>query len=89
MPKKSKILRKDNEDRIIINNDCTKCDICVLECPTEAIYEGPLRMEVDDTKCILCKACIEVCPIEQISTQTLIINNLIHMLKKKYIYAEK
>lgn len=84
-----KILLKENEGQIIINSDCTRCGICVLECPTDAIYEGEKIMEVDDSKCIYCKVCIPVCPIDQIALKPLVFNNILHEMKAKFWYAEK
>ena len=44
---KSKILRQENEEKIIINDDCSKCSVCMMECPVDAIFEGAEKMEVD------------------------------------------
>lgn len=90
MAKKSKSIKielNNNGDKIIINDDCTKCGVCVEECPVDAIFEGILTMEVDETKCIMCRWCTKVCPIDQIDTKELVFNNLMHRIKDKYWYA--
>lgn len=41
--------------------DCTKCGVCVKECPVQAIdTENPKK--VDEKKCISCMRCISICP---------------------------
>jgi ferredoxin len=59
---------------LLINEDCTNCDVCLPECPNEAITDGS---DVDsDTYfihadlCTECKGafdepqCVSVCPVE-------------------------
>lgn len=41
-------------------NRCTKCNLCVPECPGNAITIDPLVIDVD--KCIGCGTCIGICP---------------------------
>lgn len=41
--------------------DCTKCGVCIHECPVQAINpENPKK--VDEKACISCMRCISVCP---------------------------
>lgn len=41
--------------------ECTKCGVCVHECPVQAINpENPKK--VDEKACISCMRCISVCP---------------------------
>lgn len=41
--------------------DCTKCGVCIHECPVQAINpENPKK--VDEKTCISCMRCISVCP---------------------------
>ncbi len=56
---------------LIINEDCTACDVCVLECPNEAIDEGDgIMYHIDADKCTECVGafdepqCVLVCPAE-------------------------
>jgi len=50
-----------------ITDECIKCDICVDECPAEAISEGEEEIYViDENKCTDCGACADACPSEAI-----------------------
>jgi ferredoxin len=55
---------------LMINADCISCDVCVPECPNEAISEGDDIYVIDAAKCTECvghyekSQCIEVCPVE-------------------------
>ena len=55
---------------LIINDDCTSCDLCVDECPNEAISEGEDIYLIEPSKCTECVGahdepqCLEVCPLE-------------------------
>lgn len=46
---------------ITLENECTKCGICVAVCPTQAIKMNN-TIETDQTTCIMCCACIKQCP---------------------------
>lgn len=54
----------------VIEVSCINCDMCVLECPNEAISMGPLHYQVNPERCTECigyydkPTCIEVCPID-------------------------
>jgi MauM/NapG family ferredoxin protein len=48
-----------------VNEDCTKCGLCVRNCPTAAISEEPARTA--HAECIVCLRCMEVCPESAIS----------------------
>jgi ferredoxin len=43
---------------------CTHCGLCVVTCPTEALYVDRKTMEVkfDIDKCIACELCVPACP---------------------------
>lgn len=55
---------------LYITEDCTNCDLCVEECPNEAITEGDDIYLIDPDKCSECVGahdepqCQEVCPVE-------------------------
>ncbi len=54
---------------LMITSDCTACDACLPECPTEAISEGD-PYTIDPDLCIECvgvndsPACASVCPVD-------------------------
>lgn len=54
----------------VIEVSCINCDMCVPECPNEAISMGSLHYQVDPLLCTECvgfyekPTCIEVCPID-------------------------
>jgi len=39
---------------LMINEDCTLCDACVLECPNDAISPGDQIYVIDSLKCTEC-----------------------------------
>ena len=54
----------------MITTACINCDMCLPECPNEAIYEGAKIYEIDTERCTECvgfydaPTCIAVCPID-------------------------
>ena len=54
----------------LIEASCINCDMCVPECPNEAISMGARHYEVDPVLCTECigyydkPTCIAVCPID-------------------------
>jgi NAD-dependent dihydropyrimidine dehydrogenase PreA subunit len=50
----------------IINKNCTKCGVCLAECPTGSIIEGKDRYVIDTDTCADHKLCVAVCPVEAI-----------------------
>ncbi|MBS1171056.1 MAG: putative ferredoxin protein [Burkholderiaceae bacterium] len=52
-----------------ITKDCINCDVCVPECPNEAIHLGPEIYIIDPAKCTECVGhydapqCRQVCPV--------------------------
>ena len=54
----------------VIDVSCINCDMCVPECPNEAISMGGKHYEVDPMLCTECigyydkPTCIAVCPID-------------------------
>ncbi|MBW7859974.1 MAG: YfhL family 4Fe-4S dicluster ferredoxin [Rhodocyclaceae bacterium] len=57
---------------LIINEDCINCDVCIPECPNDAISEGEEIFVIDTAKCTECEGyydspqCVEVCPVDAI-----------------------
>lgn len=55
---------------VVIDSDCINCDMCVPECPNEAIEMGSAHYVVNADKCTECEgyydepACIPVCPVD-------------------------
>jgi ferredoxin len=55
---------------LMITSDCINCDVCVPECPNEAISKGDEIYVIDPAKCTECvghfdeSQCIEVCPAD-------------------------
>ena len=48
---------------------CTGCELCVEECPSEAISMASDKAEIDVDACVDCGACVDVCPVEAISME--------------------
>ncbi|EKE87076.1 4Fe-4S binding protein [Idiomarina xiamenensis] len=57
---------------IVINEVCINCDMCVPECPTEAIGMGPQHYQIEQNLCVECEGyypqpnCYAVCPIDAV-----------------------
>lgn len=57
---------------LMITEDCISCDVCVPECPNEAIAEGDGRYVIDADRCSECvghhdsSQCVEVCPVDAV-----------------------
>lgn len=55
---------------LLILDSCINCDMCVLECPNEAISLGEKIYEIDKDLCTECvghyekPTCKSVCPID-------------------------
>ncbi len=54
----------------MITDECISCDVCVPECPNEAISEGDEYYVIDSDLCTECVGhhdepqCVEVCPVD-------------------------
>lgn len=54
---------------LFITADCINCDVCVPECPNEAIFLGSEIYVIDPDKCTECVGhyddpqCRQVCPV--------------------------
>lgn len=55
---------------LAITEDCINCDMCVPECPNDAIFMGAEIYQIDINKCTECEGyydlpqCIPVCPVD-------------------------
>ncbi len=55
---------------LMITDQCINCDMCVAECPNQAIFEGEKVYEIDVERCTECvgfyerQTCVDVCPID-------------------------
>ncbi|MCE4601029.1 MAG: 4Fe-4S binding protein [Desulfurococcales archaeon] len=55
---------------IEVNENCTLCDACVVNCPTGAlekrIEDSRITLVFRHSKCVSCEACLKVCPHDAI-----------------------
>lgn len=49
-----------------INEQCTACDACRPECPTQSIIVASPRYLIDRDTCHDCALCVGVCPVTAI-----------------------
>ena len=58
---------------LLITDQCINCDVCLPECPNDAIWYDPSLVEfyvIDGDKCTECVGhfdtpqCVEVCPMD-------------------------
>lgn len=55
---------------MMITAECISCDVCVPECPNEAIAQGDDIYVVDAARCTECVGhfeeaqCVQVCPVD-------------------------
>jgi uncharacterized protein (DUF362 family)/Pyruvate/2-oxoacid:ferredoxin oxidoreductase delta subunit len=54
---------------VIIQDVCTKCMICVNNCPTKTIHYKENKVEIDLSNCIMCFCCHELCPYQAIKLE--------------------
>ena len=54
---------------LLITDQCINCDMCLAECPNQAIFEGDKIYEINADRCTECvgyyerQTCVDVCPI--------------------------
>lgn len=48
----------------IINSECIMCDLCIAECPQNAIMPGDPKYIIDADLCDDCGSCADICPVE-------------------------
>lgn len=62
---------------LLITDQCINCDMCLPECPNQAIIEGENFYEINPERCTECvgfyetQTCVDVCPIECIEPDPL------------------
>ena len=51
---------------VVHKNTCTRCNICVLLCPSGCLTsrekDGQFKLLADPLRCVDCKRCVEACP---------------------------
>lgn len=61
---------------LVIDEDCINCDVCMAECPNDAITAGEDIFVIDPGRCTECVGhhpfpqCVEVCPVDAIHALT-------------------
>lgn len=74
---------------LMITDECINCDVCLPECPNEAISQGDEIYVIDPNKCTECVGhfdtpqCQEVCPVDCIPKNPDYVENE-EELKEKY-----
>ena len=73
---------------LLITHQCINCDMCLPECPNEAIFEGSKVYENDVDRCTECvcfydhQTCLVVCPIDCITPHPEHIETQVQLLEK-------
>ena len=55
---------------LLITDECINCDVCLPECPNDAITQGAEIFVIDSALCTECVGhfdkpqCVEVCPVD-------------------------
>ncbi|MBU2977535.1 YfhL family 4Fe-4S dicluster ferredoxin [Alteromonas sp. C1M14] len=58
---------------LLITEECINCDMCVAECPNDAISLGETYYQINHARCTECighydePSCVQVCPVDCIS----------------------
>ncbi len=79
---------------LMITEECINCDVCVAECPNEAIYQGREIYEIDPNRCTECVGhfetpqCREVCPVDCIPLNPNRIETKAQLLEKYHQLTE-
>ncbi|MHC4560060.1 MAG: 4Fe-4S binding protein [Planctomycetota bacterium] len=61
--------RARSEGAVVDEEKCTGCEVCVAECPSEAITMVGDKAYVDEEECINCGVCVDACPEEAITME--------------------
>ncbi len=73
---------------LIISDECINCDLCLPECPNEAISQGDNSYQINPKLCTECvghfeeSQCISVCPVECITKDPSNVEDRDTLLKK-------
>lgn len=57
---------------LMITEDCICCDVCVAECPNDAIAAGEDIFVIDGDRCTECvghyesSRCVDACPVDAV-----------------------
>jgi ferredoxin len=79
----------ENKDRVFtISPRCVRCDLCVKECPVDAISSATMvrRSKVNDN-CVKCEICAKTCPVSCIYVME--IDSKIEISEDKVIFNLK
>ena len=63
--------------RLDRQGDCTRCRVCAMSCPVDAITVGVDGPVFDHAKCIRCYCCQELCPPQAIGLDTPVLARLV------------
>ncbi len=73
---------------LIITDECINCDVCVQECPNQAISQGDDIYVIDPAKCTECVGhfdepqCRTVCPVDCIPSDPDHLENKDQLMQK-------
>ena len=56
---------------------CTRCNLCKITCPVDAIEIDKKSCRIDYSKCVRCLCCHEVCPYKAISIKRSMLTKLV------------
>ena len=60
-------LHKQREGEMSISSTkCQACEICVRNCPTDALVLNEDKVEFIEEKCLYCRTCEAICPVDSI-----------------------
>jgi Pyruvate/2-oxoacid:ferredoxin oxidoreductase delta subunit len=65
LPSQEKIVQE--AERCLHCGECTRCDICMIQCPEGAIIRNDHGYTVDMNKCTACRVCAAECPTSTIT----------------------
>jgi ferredoxin len=74
---------------LMITDDCIGCDVCVPECPNEAIAAGDEIYVIDGDRCSECvghheaSRCVDVCPVDAVISDPKRVETREQLLAKK------
>jgi len=81
--KKDSLLVTDTYVALVIDHLlCTDCDICVKNCPVEAISPHLGCPSISQERCINCYNCLSVCPVKAVKIKPSPLNQLIRAVRK-------